>query len=115
MRRHRAAHPDRTRESARLSRARVRESDRAAVFAHYGTVCACCGTVDRLSIDHVGGDGRQHREEVAGHRSRAGVLFYRWLVREGFPPGFQVLCRSCNSSKNNGERCRIDHQACVAA
>lgn len=81
---------------------------RQRVFAHYGTTCACCGTADALTIDHVNGDGKRHREEI-GHRGRE---IYAWLIRNDFPPGFQTLCKSCNCSKREGERCQLIHNAC---
>ncbi len=34
---------------------------------------------------------------------------YRWLIRNGFPEGFQTLCMPCNSSKRDGDRCRLGH------
>ena len=85
----------------------VRAAARAAVFSHYGRACACCGTTGQLTIDHVNGGGGGHRRRLRLH----GVWFYRWLIREGFPPGYQTLCRPCNSSKGEGSACRIDHAA----
>jgi hypothetical protein len=58
----------------------------------------------KLTIDHINGDGKRHRKEV--HR---GTPFWRWLIAEGFPEGFQVLCLSCNQSKGRGDRCRLKH------
>jgi len=85
-------------------------SFRSQVFDHYGQVCACCGTTENLSIDHAGSDGRSHREQLFGKsQGRASSGFYFWLVKQGFPPGYQVLCRPCNSSKGRSERCRLDH------
>ena len=80
---------------------------RAQVFAHYGTECACCGTTEDLSIDHVNGNGREHREELFGNPRGNRDGTYRWLIKMGFPGGFQVLCRPCNSSKGRGEYCRM--------
>lgn len=87
---------------------RRRESMRAAhrhyrdlVFAHYGTVCRCCGSADRPTIDHVNGDGAEHRKTVTS--------LYRWLVRNDYPDGFQTLCRRCNASKQSAGHCRLDH------
>ncbi len=82
---------------------------RTVVLAHYGESCACCGTTERLSIDHVNGDGKQHREELFG-----GVAMYRWLVRNAFPEGFQTLCMPCNRSKGTGESCRLTHAEMAA-
>lgn len=80
------------------------------ILAHYGTTCACCGTTDRLTIDHVNGDGARHREELFGDSQGGGFgQFYAWLARQGFPAGFQTLCHPCNSSKRSGDKCRIKH------
>ena len=99
-------------EARRASGRAWRESVRARVFGHYGSTCACCGTAERLSIDHVNGDGKQHREEVLGEgRAWDSYAFYRWLIRNGFPDGLQTLCFPCNQSKGTRERCRLDHSA----
>jgi hypothetical protein len=103
MRRWMAANPEATREHGR----RWRESYRTQVYDHYGRVCACCGATERLTIDHVNGDGRQHREEIG----KGSGAVYRWLIANGFPPGFQVLCLSCNNSKWTGDHCRLPHRA----
>jgi hypothetical protein len=88
-------------------RRRLREQ----VFAHYGTSCACCGSSVRLTIDHVQGDGLEHRRVIGPGTS----ALYRWLIRNGFPDGFQTLCRPCNASKGRGSFCRLNHRALVAA
>jgi hypothetical protein len=79
---------------------------RSAVLDHYGRACACCDSTDRLEVDHIAGDGRQHRAELG---VSSGSQFYRWLVVNGFPDGFQTLCVPCNRSKSNGPQCRLDH------
>jgi hypothetical protein len=86
------------------------DSLRAAVFDHYGSACACCGSTERLSIDHVNGDGGRHRKELFGDGT-GGWGFYLWLIRQDFPvvPPLQVLCHGCNTSKGDGDRCRLDH------
>jgi hypothetical protein len=76
---------------------------RDTVADHYGRTCACCGSTDRLTIDHVNGDGRERRLVIGPGR------LYRWLVRNGLPAGFQTLCFPCNRSKGSGESCRLDH------
>ena len=75
---------------------------RAAVFAAYGgETCACCGemTPEFMTIDHIDGCGAELRK-VHG----LGQSFYGWLIRNNFPPGFQVLCFNCNMgrAKNGG-------------
>lgn len=101
-RRWRDANPEKKREITRRSD----ETARALVLAHYGTVCACCGTTKDLGIDHVNGGGDEHRREL-GRNGGAG--FYRWLIDQGYPAGFQVLCGRCNASKSGGDRCRLYH------
>lgn len=69
-----------------------------ACLRHYGGAppkCGCCGESDPifLAIDHLGGSGNQHRKEIG---SKGGASFYNWLIRNGFPQGFGVLCHNCN-------------------
>lgn len=93
------------------------DTARAEVLAHYSPSspprCACCGTTRKLTIDHVNGGGTAHRREIFG-RPQSGWQFYLWLIAENFPPGYQVLCRPCNGSKHDGERCRLDHGEMLA-
>jgi hypothetical protein len=77
------------------------------VMNAYGGRCACCGIDDIrvLVLDHVNGGGTQHRAEL----SRRGQQMYTWVIREGFPEGFQVLCANCNLAKWDGPSCPIKH------
>ncbi len=81
---------------------------RDAVFAHYGIACACCGSDGQLTIDHVVGDGKEHRASMET-KDQGSLTFYRWLISNGFPAGFQVLCRPCNSSKGRRAHCTLSH------
>jgi hypothetical protein len=87
--------------------ARRRRAARKAVFDHYGWSCACCGSTKTLTIDHIDGDGKRHCAEIG---VRTGTDMHRWLVKNGFPPGFQTLCGPCNTSKGTGDTCRLDHR-----
>ena len=59
-----------------------------------------------LTLDHINNDGAEHRREIHGRQTAAGYQTYRWLMRNGFPPGFQVLCANCNHGKRmNGGTC----------
>lgn len=78
---------------------------RIAVLTHYGgnpPECACCGERELkfLSIDHVDNDG-------AAQRKHAGVggTFYRWLQKNNYPDGLQVLCHNCNLAKGFYGQC----------
>ena len=76
------------------------------VISHYGGKCACCGETEPLflQIDHIEGNGKQHLRDN-GIRG-AGDKTYRWLRKNGYPPGFQVLCANCNIGRYiNGGVC----------
>jgi hypothetical protein len=71
-----------------------------AYQAYGGYVCACCGETERtfLSIDHVNNDGAAHKRKF---KLQTGEQMYRWLARNNFPPGFQILCMNCQWGKRN--------------
>jgi len=48
-----------------------------------------------LTIDHINDGGTKQRKEL----NASGSLFYRWLVKNNYPEGFQVLCYNCNIVK----------------
>lgn len=108
-REYRSADPVKAAKAARMRdwRARNAEKDRAyqraykrrqreLVYAHYGPGCACCGELrfEFLSIDHTEGGGTQHRlaEGIRG----SGVI--QWLINQGLPEGFRILCHNCNQA-----------------
>jgi hypothetical protein len=73
---------------------------RLKVLAHYsgGSIrCACCGQdkLPFLALDHVDGGGAAHRKAIG-----SGDTFHRWLIKNDFPPGLQVLCHNCNLAKS---------------
>lgn len=83
-----------------------RQEIRQQIFNHYGRSCICCGesTPLFLTLDHVEGGGHFHRQTVTG--GRAGIRFYRWLLRQNLPGGYQVLCWNCNVGRHlNGGVC----------
>jgi hypothetical protein len=80
---------------------KVHEGLRTAVLTHYsGTPphCQCpdCNETNVLflTIDHIHGGGHKHRQQI-GSRN-----LYKWLIKNNFPDGFQVLCFNCNCGKN---------------
>lgn len=83
------------------------------VFNAYGGFkCSCCGETQPmfLTIDHIDGKGAEHRrsmtEEGQNYRDATGYKTYRWLERNGYPPGFRVLCANCNhGAHRNGGIC----------
>lgn len=89
-------------ESSSLVR---RQKEKEAVMSHYSkgkNSCVCCGQVgiEFLTIDHINNDGAKQRRELK--TARGGASFYRWLRRNGYPGGYQVLCANCNLSKEIG-------------
>ena len=76
------------------------------VIQNYGGLCACCPEVNLrfLTIDHINGGGNEHRKSLG--INGGGHSFYRWLIRNEFPDGFQVMCWNCNIGRfQNGGIC----------
>lgn len=76
---------------------------RLTVLNHYGSKCACCGETEEmfLCIDHKNNDGAAHRKEIG-----TGSRMMKWIIDNGFPDTFQVLCQNCNIGKYlNGGVC----------
>ena len=76
------------------------------ILTHYGDgKCACvlCGFDDirALSIDHINGNGTQHRkaEGISGGRQ-----FYVWLKKNSLPEGYQTLCMNCQYIERSQEK-----------
>jgi len=79
---------------AKLDRDRTKKKAQAKkeqIIAHYGGVCAWpeCGVkdLDMLSLDHVNDDGAEDRKQFG-----LGTRFYRYVVKQGFPDRYRVLC-----------------------
>ncbi len=80
---------------------KVRLRLKILVVEKYGGKCACCGEKELvfLAIDHIKNDGAAHRREIGNGQ------IHRWLKRNNFPAGFQVLCFNCNAAKHILGRC----------
>ena len=75
-----------------------------AVYAAYGGyICKCCGETEPmfLSIDHIENNGAAERR--SGVYRGSGSAFYAWLKKQGFPPGYQVLCMNCQVGKHKNK------------
>jgi hypothetical protein len=61
--------------------------------------CNCCGesTLQFLCIDHINNDGNKHRRDI-GYTGGDSVI--KWLRKNDYPEGFQVLCYNCNMAKS---------------
>ena len=94
---------DHRREYARWQSADLRR----VTLAHYGVGCVICGTSDDLELDHVHGNGGEHRR-LQGR----GDKFYRYLLASGFPREceaggeyeLQLLCHEHHLEKTTRER-----------
>jgi hypothetical protein len=75
-----------------------------AMNAYGGCFCRCCGMTEFefLTLDHVDGGGNQHRKEL---RKRKTTDIYTWAKKNGYPPGFQVLCMNCNWARGKFGEC----------
>lgn len=71
---------------------------KAEVISHYGSKCQICDESDirKLSLDHINGNGRQHRKEVLKIDSGSG--FYKW-VNDNKPDNLRLLCFNCNCKR----------------
>jgi hypothetical protein len=83
------------RECARKRNAKNAAEQRLKVLRHYSgghLHCECCRESHQefLTIDHVNGDGAEHRRQVKSSD------ICPWIIRNGFPEGFRVLCMNCN-------------------
>lgn len=95
---------------------KVRRAYRDIVLDHYGRACECCGesTFEFLALDHSGGkgDGAQHRRD---NGLNSGWETYKWIIDNGFPEGFRVLCHNCNSAYGFYGYCPHQEKVHVAA
>jgi hypothetical protein len=101
---------DRHRELSRVHTAALRVANKSKVIKAYGGKCFCCGESEPsfLCIDHINDDGASHRELIGYGRTTdgrrkvgSGSIMYAWLVKNGFPEDFQLLCANCNMAKQS--------------
>lgn len=91
---------DAARRLSRVAKAEFMEQ----IFAHYGRACACCGETQEmfLTIDHINRDGAAKRKHVEGGPANTA----RYIVRNGFPSDYRILCYNCNCGRErNGGVC----------
>ena len=86
---------DEEKENRNKHQREVNAENRRLALEGYGNKCECCGETqyEFLCIDHINGDGSEHRKEIGG-----GSRIYWWLIKNNFPEGFRVLCYNCNMS-----------------
>lgn len=95
-----------TSECKKLNYACVRYE---AFAAYGGAVCVCCEEtrLERLSVDHVFGDGHVDRRDARTVKGGGKGVSYSQLRARGFPDRdrYQVLCHNCNMEKGVKESC----------
>ncbi len=85
-----------------------RRKVKEAVLTHYShldsPICKRCGItdIDVLCLDHILADGAKQKKELFGHRA-GGMFVYRWVQKNDYPKGYQVLCANCNLKKKINE------------
>jgi len=93
------------RERFRQAKKKYNRKLKRVVLNYYGNKCICCGEqiIQFLTIDHINGNGCRHRKKLG---VSSGSDFYKWLIDNNFPGGFQILCFNCNCGKSvNGGIC----------
>lgn len=82
---------------------------RLMVINYYGGKCVCCGEsiYEFLEIDHIDCGGTKQRIKL----KRRGTAIVEWIIHNGYPNYFQILCANCNRAKNNSGKqfCPIHH------
>jgi hypothetical protein len=89
-------------ERFRIYDKQIRKKETALVIAHYSNnenKCDCCGESDPrfLTVDHINGGGHKHRKATTKNTCR-------WLLKNNFPNGFQILCFNCNLGRERNHK-----------
>jgi superfamily II DNA/RNA helicase len=100
-----------------------RDTRRLIILKHYSKsisnsnipCCNCCGEnshADFLAIDHIRGSKQMDLEpelkKLKYSSKLKGMNLHRWIIRNNFPDGFQILCSNCNFAKGmkkNNNQC----------
>jgi len=93
---------DKNREGDLLRNMGYKRRLKLKIIEEYGGKCVCCGEnrFEFLTIDHINGDGKQHRKELGAN------MLYNWLKKNNFPKdNFQLLCMNCNFAKGHFGKC----------
>lgn len=75
---------------------KIRKHKWLEVVAHYTKnrmTCESCNEDDMvvLSVNHINGNGTRHRKAIGF----GGIKFYRWLIKNNYPEGYNILCMNC--------------------
>ena len=85
------------------ARSKRRQDYKRTVIKYYSNdtnqcMCKNCNenNLEFMTIDHIDGEGSQERKKLGWRGS--GVNFYKYLIEQGLPDGYRVLCMNCNFS-----------------
>lgn len=84
----------------RKSRRKLKED----AVARLGGKCVCCGEkeMEFLTVDHVNGGGKKHREDLKKAGKSPTQAIYRELRDAADVSMYRLLCWNCNSSAHFG-------------
>ena len=82
----------------------IRREYKRKVFNNYGNKCSTClfNDIRALQIDHINNNGAEERKALGGQKF-SGWKFYKYLIDNNYPDGYQTLCANCNMIKQLGE------------
>lgn len=74
----------------------ILQEERMTVLRHYGgshPCCKCCGETETnfLIIHHISSNGKEDRKNLT-------TSLYKNLIKNHFPPGYEILCQNCHIS-----------------
>lgn len=98
---------DKCKENMRIRNRNIKMKILTAYSKNGIIKCNLCEENDPtiLNLDHINGGGRIHAKECRAK----GTNIYDDLIKQNFPPGFQILCPNCNYIK----RCENqEHRKC---
>ena len=87
------------------------------IIALLGGKCVCCGFNDSraLCIDHIKGNGREHRRKfTASNGNFRGRKYYMSIYREllNGSMDYQLLCANCNQIKKYENKEGVKYAIC---
>jgi hypothetical protein len=103
----------------------TRQNLRSEVCSHYSKIhsnsniptCRCCGlnsNIEFLALDHIAGrkemDSEPELVKLGYSSEMTGLNLLRWIKRNDFPDGFQVLCHNCNFAKGQSKDNKCPHE-----
>jgi hypothetical protein len=99
-------------KSQRIKNLKLKVEVFSAICGAETPFCMCVGCrlnfLGFLQVDHENADGNKHTVGTTGRRMH-GPQLWRWIKRNNYPKGFQILCSNCNGlgGKSSGDRCPL--------